>query len=114
MSLVRRLRACQSGAIALEFAAMAPVLAILIMAGFETSRYVIAIQKVDRIAASLGDYVSQAKEVSTADLTNLFDATSQIASPLSFEDGVVVVSSIYRASASNPPTVTWQRPAAAG
>lgn len=109
MSLFSRLRASERGAIAVEFAALAPVLAILVMSGFEVSRYMIAIQKVDRIATSLADYVSQAQQVTTAELNNLFSATSQIASPLSFDDGIVVVSSIYRASGASPATITWQR-----
>lgn len=114
MSLFRRLRASERGAIAVEFAALAPVLAILILSGFEISRYMVAIQKVDRIAASLADYVSQAQQLNTAELNNLFSATAQIASPLSFDDGIVVVSSIYRSTGPNPPTITWQRSGGGG
>lgn len=109
MTSLSHLRASERGAIIAEFAALMPVLVILILSGFEVSRYIIAVQKVDRIAAALGDYVSQAQQVNNTELTNLFSATSQIASPLSFDDGVVVVSSIYKASAAAPATITWQR-----
>jgi len=114
MRALRRLLRAERGAIAVEFAALAPVLAILIIGGFEVTRFVIALQKVDRIASSLADYVAQSKQVSSADLNNLFDAAAQIAKPLSFNDGVVIISSIYRQGADNAAQVVWQRSGGGG
>ena len=58
MKSIARLRAalqCRRGVVAIEFAAMTPVLALLAIGVFEVTRYMITIQKVDRIAVAMAD-----------------------------------------------------------
>jgi Flp pilus assembly protein TadG len=100
--------------IAVEFAAMMPILALILLGVFELSRFMIAIQKVDRIAAAMADYVSQTDKVTQSELTDLFDAVANIASPYSFETGVVIVSSVFKATESGATSVVWQRQGGGG
>jgi Flp pilus assembly protein TadG len=112
MKAIARLRAalaCRRGMIAIEFAAMMPVLALLVVGVFEVTRYMIAIQKVDRIAVAMADYVSQSQTITQNELNDLFSAVSNISSPVSFESGTVFVSSIYKSSDATPSTIVWQR-----
>lgn len=100
---------CRRGVVAIEFAAMMPILALLLIGVFEVTRYMIAIQKVDRIAVAMADYVSQAQTVTQAELDDLFTAVSNISSPVSFDSGLVIVSSVYKSSDAQPAQVVWQR-----
>ena len=112
MKSIARLRAalqCRRGMVAIEFAAMMPVLALLMIGVFEVTRYMIAIQKVDRIAVAMADYVSQSQSITQTELNDLFSAVSNISSPVSFDAGTVFVSSIYKSSVATPSTVVWQR-----
>ncbi|WP_119420729.1 TadE/TadG family type IV pilus assembly protein [Desertibaculum subflavum] len=100
---------CRRGVVAIEFAAMMPILALLLIGVFEVTRYMIAIQKVDRIAVAMADYVSQAQSITQAELNDLFSAVSNISSPVSFDSGIVIVSSVYKPSAAQPAQIVWQR-----
>lgn len=100
---------CSRGVVAIEFAAMVPVLALMLIGVFEVTRYMIAIQKVDRIAVAMADYVSQTQTITQAELNDLFTAVSNISSPVSFDSGIVIVSSIYKTSDTTPAQVVWQR-----
>jgi hypothetical protein len=114
-SLLSRLAAlpavlrCRRGVVAIEFAAMMPILALMLIGVFEVTRYMIAIQKVDRIAVAMADYVSQAQTITQSELDDLFEAVATISSPVSFESGTVFVSSVYKSSDAAPPTIVWQR-----
>lgn len=112
MSAIARLRAafrCRRGVVAIEFAAMVPILALLLIGVFEVTRYMIAIQKVGRVAVAMADYVSQSQTITENELDDLFDAISNISSPVSFDAGTVFVSSIYKSSDAAPMTIVWQR-----
>lgn len=106
--LIAALR-CRRGVVAIEFAAMVPVLLALLIGVFEVTRYMIAIQKVDRIAVAMADYVSQSQTIAQSELNDLFAAVSNISSPVSFDSGIVIVSSIYKSSDATPAQIVWQR-----
>jgi len=106
--MIRRLVRSRRGAILPEFAMAMPILVMMILGGTEISRYVLLHQKLDRVAATMGDLVAQAETITTADLDNLFDAAGFVASPFAMgANGVVVISSIGLVSAQ--PHVNWQR-----
>jgi Flp pilus assembly protein TadG len=100
---------CRRGVVAIELAALVPMLALLLIGVFEVTRFMIAIQKVDRIVVAMADYVSQSQTISQTELNDLFDAVANISSPVSFDSGIVVVSSIYKSSDASPATIVWQR-----
>lgn len=91
-----------------EMALAVPILLILILAGVEVTRYVLLNQKVSRAATSMGDLVSQAETVSTADLNGLFQAAAYIMEPFKLQtDGSVVISSIVASAGKS--TIVWQK-----
>lgn len=109
---IRRLIAALSrnskGSILIELALVVPALMVLVSGGFEVTRYALLYQKVNRIAVSMADLVSQAKTISESDLTGLFDAVTHIAAPFDVTDnGDVIITSV--SLQSGHPTINWQR-----
>jgi Flp pilus assembly protein TadG len=90
-----RLRRDRSGAIMAEFAICLPLLMAVLVYGVDLSRLIIASQKMDRVAAGMGDLVAQAKSLTSTDLANIYAAVDYVARPFDFDhDGVVIISSV--------------------
>src|SRR5690606_17326544 len=95
--LFRRFGADRSGAALIELAFAIPVLVIVLLGCFEATRYVLLHQKMNRAAASTADLVAQLSAVTDAQLTDLFDAASQLLEPYDLgANGRVIVSSVHR------------------
>ena len=106
---LRRLARDRLGNVLLEFGFTLSILATLTMGGVEIARYVLMHQKLERVAASVGDLISQAETLTTTDVDNLFQAAQHVIKPFELaENGVVVVSSITGVQ-DNPPFINWQR-----
>jgi len=111
----RRLFFDECGALIAEFAVALPVLIVLLLAGFEISRYALLHQKLDRLATTMADLVAQAETMTAEDIDLLFLASEHVAWPFDIKtQGVVIVSSIRAAPTSpndppGPPVVVWQR-----
>jgi Flp pilus assembly protein TadG len=106
---LKRLFGDRSGNALIETALTMPILVLIILGGVEISRYVLLHQKLDRVAASIGDLVAQAETISATDVDNLFEAAKFVLKPFSLGDnGAVVVSSIG-ATDGDPATVRWRR-----
>lgn len=105
--LARLMRDCRGGAL-IELAAVAPVLVLLTMGGVEIARLALLHQKLDRVAASMGDLVSQADGISAAQVDQLFAAVAPVAWPFALgADGTVIVTSVGETGGST--RVNWQR-----
>lgn len=102
----------QSGVAYLEFALTIPVLLSLLLGGVEMTRYILMTQKVEKIAITIPDVVSQGSTISTAELDNIILAAAQIMQPYEFgARGYVIITSVKQTgnySAANPPRVNWQ------
>lgn len=108
--MIRRLERDRSGALMIEMAFAMPVLATLMLGGVEVARYVLLHQKLDRVASSIADLVSQAEAVSTGDLLNVFDAAQYVAKPFDLPaDGAVIVSSVTNPLGSGGARINWQQ-----
>jgi Flp pilus assembly protein TadG len=104
----RGLWRCQRGVAATEFALAIPFLVLLLLGGFELSRYVILHQKLEKVAYTIADVVSQSEVITIAQLDQAVLAAGQIMEPFSFtQSGVVFVSSVYQNTGA-VPTVRWQ------
>jgi Flp pilus assembly protein TadG len=110
MSPLGKLRAVwrdRSGVAMIEFAAFLPALVLVLLAGVDLARFIILNQKMDRVAAGMGDLVAQSQSLTTAQLNDIYSATKYIASPFDFSSkGVVIVSSV--SLVSGVLRVNWQ------
>ena len=98
----------QKGTVAIEFALSLPIWIALLIGMTDISYMMILSQRVDRIAYSVTDIVTQSETISTADLDNIMLAVSQLMQPFVFgEDGVVIVSSVFKPPGSNA-IISWQ------
>jgi Flp pilus assembly protein TadG len=108
--LLARFRDDRGGAILMEMAFAMPVMLSLLLGGVEIARYVLLHQKLDRVASSIADLVSQSGTIAVADLQNIFDAAQYVAKPFGLAaEGTVVVSSVTNPLGSAGPEVNWQR-----
>lgn len=96
----------RSGIAAVEFAMVAPVLMILYFGITEIGDAVVVYTKVTHTASSVNDLVSQAKIVTNADMTNMFNAAATILAPYPTSALSIVVSAVQTDAASKA-TVAW-------
>lgn len=85
-----------------------PVFVGLLTGGVEIARYALAVQKLDRVAASVADLVTRVDAVSQADLDDVFAGARLVAAPLDMAGrGRVIVSAV--ADTGSGDRVLWQR-----
>ena len=113
MSLIRaaglRIRRGERGIAAVELALVFPILLILMLGGLDMTRYMLYHQKVERIAFSISDLVTQSPSVTRVQMNEIVLAAGQIMQPFTFGDeGVVIVTSVYKDPNQSFPTVRWQ------
>ena len=79
-SLADAFRRDRRGIAALEFAIGAPMMIVLLLAGVDTGRYVVATKRLDSVAATIGQMisVSQSGSVSNTDLQFFHDSAMVI------------------------------------
>jgi Flp pilus assembly protein TadG len=107
-ALAHFLRA-ERGLAVVEFALILPVLMTLFYATIEVTRYVLIVQKVEKLANSIADVTSQEQTATNAVLTQALAATSDIMSPYTMTtNGTVFISSLYRAPNATNATVNWR------
>lgn len=110
--MLRRWRAfaADSRAVVLAEMAMAmPVIIALALGGFEIARFILLQQKLDRLAVTVADMVSQSESITAGQLDQIFAATGPIMTPFVIGgDGVVIVSSVS-ATNGQGARVSWQR-----
>jgi len=98
------------GSILIETALIVPAIMVLATGGFEVTRFALCYQKVNRIAVSMADLVSQAKTVNESDIAGLFDAVAHIGAPFDVTTNAdVIITSVSPDSGTGVPTVNWQR-----
>jgi Flp pilus assembly protein TadG len=107
-SILRRFRADKRGAAALEFAIIAPV-AILLYAGFaELTMAMMAERRAAHAASVVADLVAQEPQVSTADMTDIFNIGNAIMAPFATASLKLRVTSVI-ADVNGVPKVAWSQ-----
>jgi Flp pilus assembly protein TadG len=110
----RRLLACDSGVIAIEFALLVPVLLTLFLGGIDTAWLVIAHYKLERAADSLADLTARTQQLHASDVQDIFAAAAMVAKPFDLgADGRVIASSVTNPSGTGA-VVDWQQASAGG
>lgn len=98
----------RSGSALAEFAALLPIVVLLLLGGVEAARFSLLNQKLDRAAMSIGDLVSQAETLTQGELNSLFSAVPHVVQPFDLsQQGTVLVSAIRLTGAT--PRINWQR-----
>lgn len=110
----RFLHTCESGVALVEFAFVLPLLILMLVGMLEITYYALVNQKLDKVANSMADFVTQGTTVSVGDLNTFGQAVPQIMRPFSFS-GTVVFSSVANFTSRNGPCrrnrscVRWQQ-----
>lgn len=98
----------QSGVAYLEFAITLPFLLVLFMGGVDLTRYILISQKVEKVATTIDNIVTQETAVTTSGLNDVTLAASQVMQPYSFgANGYVLISSVSQ-SGTNSSIINWQ------
>jgi len=107
---LRRLRpTCRSlGTAAIEFALTLPIWIIILLGTSDVAYLLLVSQRVDRVAYSVTDIVTQSKVVTKTDLYNILLAAGELMKPFTFGDeGVVIVTSLYKPT-GKATEISWQ------
>lgn len=111
---LRRLSRSDRGLAAVEVALAAPLLALLLLGGYDLSRLILARNDVDKVVFSVADVTSQYRELNPRAMQQIFQITGRsLTSYRSGENGVTIVTSTYL-DESNVPRVRWQCYSSAG
>lgn len=79
---LKRFARDRRGVSMLEFSMIAPVMIIMFFGIAEVGQGIVAQRRTMHVASAIGDLTAQASSVSSADVSNIFDAGSQIMTPL--------------------------------
>jgi Flp pilus assembly protein TadG len=97
------------GSVLMELAIGLPILVMILLGCFEAARFVLLDQKIARVAASTADLVAQADGITEAQITDLFSAADDTATPFDLAGaGRVIITSVSRPTSADA-TVAWQR-----
>lgn len=99
------LHSCNSGVALIEFAFALPLLLIMLIGMMELSYYALVIQKLDKVANSMADFVTQGSTVGITDLNTFGQAVPQIMQPFAF-NGTVIFSNVSNFSVPTAPCLT--------
>ncbi|MCC7016550.1 MAG: pilus assembly protein, partial [Rhodospirillales bacterium] len=95
-----------SGAVAVEFALILPVLITMIMGTIELTNFLTAQRKILAAAQTISDLISQETDVTSTDLDDLIAAGKMVLRPMNTSLLSVGVASV-RFDASSTPSVDW-------
>jgi Flp pilus assembly protein TadG len=102
----RRFAAAQQGVAAIEFAMIAPVLAVMFLATFDGGRAIAAYMKMRAATYALASITNQYATIASADMTGIFCATSIVMAPYNASTPVVTISQI-KINASSVSKIEW-------
>ena len=92
----------------MEFALALPLIMGMLLGGVEVTRYILIVQKVEKVSTTVSDIVAQQSTIGTTQLNQLIVAAGQVMKPYTFgNNAYVIISSVYQ-TGTNPPVVKWQ------
>jgi Flp pilus assembly protein TadG len=102
----RKLAADQGGLAAVEFALVLPIMVLLLFGTVELGDALTISDKVNFVTSTLGDLVTQSKEITDTDMANIFNAAGSIITPYPVSNLRMIVSGVNIDASSNA-TVAW-------
>lgn len=98
----------ERGSVLIEAAVTLPILIAVIISLVDVGLYILAHQKSQRAATTVGDLVARLNTASTASVTNVIDAADHVMSPFNFStNGGIIVTSVSKAPGEEA-RVDWQ------
>jgi len=95
-----------------EFALVLPILIMLLFGAIDVTRYILIVQKTEKLAHSVADVTAQSATITQATLNNVFAAAGDIMNPYTMgANGRIIVSSIYKPPGTGigtEPRVSWR------
>ncbi len=95
---LRKFLRAESGISAVEFALIAPLMAMIYFGCIELSLMMTLDRKVTGATAALGDLTSRSSTITNDDLTDIFEATRMVMQPNDMTGARIRVSSLYEDS----------------
>lgn len=106
-ALLRFLR-CRRAVAATEFALVLPLMVLVLAGTVEFGNALLVDRKVSRAAHTAADLVAQAKQVSTSELNDVFEAVEEVLAPFP-PNMQVTVSSVYFGPDDDAVRVVWSQ-----
>lgn len=108
----RRLTRCrflahENGTALIEFALVFPILVVLFLGMVEFGEAFSVSRKVDTVAATTADLVSQVETLTSADYSDIVLVANELIKPYSNAPMSLVISSVVADDANNERTVAW-------
>ncbi len=104
----RRFARHDGGAIAIEFAMLMPVMAVLLFGGFEATRMLRASIRLNDVAQTVADLVAQQTTVTAAGMVNICNGGGLVMAPFSSATLDATVASVTYASTGAGRVLDWQ------
>ena len=110
LKLLGRYQRNQRGVAAIEFALVSPILFLLLLGGVEVGRYILVHQKVEKMAYSVSDVVSQLEAVTSGDVDVVFGAATELMNPYDEYEtrGRLMLSSVHKDPDDADQKIRWQ------
>ncbi|HEX4160273.1 MAG TPA: TadE/TadG family type IV pilus assembly protein [Rhizomicrobium sp.] len=109
LSSAHRIRRSVSGVASIEFAFIAPLLAVLFLGTIQVCSVLACYQKLSNLAANVSDVIAMASSVNSTDISNAYNAGNAILYPFPSTTATIVISSVTYSSATGLDTVAWSR-----
>lgn len=107
---LRRFRAAEAGVAAVEFALILPIMLLVYVGTVEAGALITMDRKIQLSSGALGDLVARSNEaITTADLTDYFQAARGIMVPYSADPLKQVVTQVLVPSSGTDVKVDWSR-----
>ncbi len=108
MRPLRRLLRCRRGIAASEFALILPLMVLVLVGTVELGNALLLDRKVSRAAHIAADLVAQVRQISTGELTDVFEAVEEILQPFP-ASMAITLTSVYFDPATNQVRVVWSQ-----
>lgn len=109
VSTASALRRDRRGIAAVEFALLAPILIVAFIGTFEISEAVTINRKITQSASTVADLVTQTTALDTAEMSNIFKATTTVMSPYDDSGLTIVVAAVGENPDTKAPEVVWSK-----
>lgn len=106
---IRKFFGAQQGMATAEFALVLPMLLLMFYGAVEVTRYILVVQKVEKLTHTIADVTSQSRTLTTASLDQLTTASADIMRPFAVGANTrILVSSLYRNATDANARVNWR------